>query len=83
MKSFESSKWYIKVCRYRWYIYAIYLYLKTNLNIDVILQYILDEGSLSDKNKNKLKISWKEIKAHVELSKMYKFSTKITYEREE
>jgi len=84
MISYESSKWYVKVWRQRWYLYAIFLYIKTFINIDIIVDLVLDflmEEDYSSKEKKKLKSSWKDIKKHIELSKMFKFSTK--YERED
>lgn len=82
MISYEGSKWYIKVWRQRWYAYAIFLHLKNFINVELWIDYLLYK-KLSDRDKKKLKINWKQIKQHVELSKMYKFSSKIRYEREE
>ena len=42
---------------------------------------LLLSGQLDDDTEKKMKLNWKDIKRHVELSKMYKFSTK--YERED
>ena len=80
MISYESSKWYVKVWRQRWYLYAIFLHLKNYLNPIVGIEFLLG-GKLEDDTEKKMKTNWKDIKRHVELSKMYKFSTK--YERED
>ena len=85
MISYEASKWYIKLWRQRWYIYAIFLhifknYLKLDIIVDVALDIIVDEDELSEQDK--LRQKWRDIKRHVELSKMYKFSSKTkNYER--
>ena len=84
MISYESCNWYTRLWRKRWYLYAIFLYIKTFINIDIIVDLVLDflmEEDYSSKEKKKLKSSWKDIKKHIELSKMFKFSTK--YERED
>ena len=80
MRSYESSKWYIKLWRKRWYLYAIFLHILQYFRIDLLLDFLLNH-KLTDKDKNHIKSDWKEIKRHVELSKMYKFSSK--YERED
>lgn len=71
--SYESSKWYVKVWRQRWYLYAIFLYTKSFINIDLGLEFITEE-ELSEETKEDLRQNWKYIKKHVELSKMYKFT---------
>lgn len=84
MISYESSRWYIKIWRLRWYLYAIFLYIKITINIDIITDYLLDYitgEKYSKENSKELKSNWNDIKKHVELSKMYKFSTK--YKRED
>jgi hypothetical protein len=80
MISYESCKWYVKLWRKRWYLYAIFLHIKNYINVELWIDYLLYQ-QLSDNEKKKLRISWREIKRHVELSKMYKFSSK--YERED
>lgn len=80
MISYESCKWYVKLWRKRWYLYAIFLHVKNYINVELWIDYLLYQ-QLSDNEKKKLRISWREIKRHVELSKMYKFSSK--YERED
>ena len=78
MISYESSKWYVKVWRQRWYLYAIFLYIVKYLNIEIFVDIILDfltEEDYSEKEKKKLKSNWNDIKKHIELSKMFKFST--------
>ena len=80
MISYESCKWYVKIWRKRWYLYAIFLHIKNFINVELWIDYLLFQ-ELSDDEKKKLKTSWKEIKRHVELSKMYKFSSR--YERED
>ena len=80
MISYEASKWYVKFWRQRWYLYAIFLHIKNYLNPMIGVELLL-EGKLDDDTKKTMKLNWKDIKRHVELSKMYKFSTK--YERED
>jgi len=80
MISYEASKWYVKLWRGRWYLYAIFLYIKLSIGVEIYIDYILD-SELEESSDKKLKSDWKEIKRHVELSKMYKFSAK--YERED
>lgn len=75
MISYESSKWYIKIWRHRWYIYATVLYLEKILKIGLLTDYIID-AEIGDSEKEQLSSDWKLIKKHVELSKMCKFSTK-------
>jgi hypothetical protein len=75
MISYEGSKWYVKIWRARWYLYAILLYLKEYISIDVWLEFFMNEG-FEDDVKKKFRAEWKDIKKHVELSKMYKFSAK-------
>lgn len=78
--SYESSKWHVKMWRQRWYLYAIFLHIKNYLDPMVGIELLLS-GQLDDDTEKKMKLNWKDIKRHVELSKMYKFSTK--YERED
>ena len=80
--SYEYSKWYVKIWRQRWYLYAIFLHIKNYLNPIVGIELLLG-GELEDDTEKKMKTNWKDIKRHVELSKMYKFSTKTEYERED
>ena len=82
--SYEASKWYIKMWRQRWYLYAIFLHIKLYLNVELLIDYLLNfiiNVDYEEKEEKKIKSSWKDIKRHIELSKMYKFSSK--YEREE
>lgn len=74
--SYESSKWYVKLWRTRWYLYAFYLHLKNYINVQFWIDYLLNQ-QLDDDDNKKLDKSWLDIKAHVEISKMYKFSTKV------
>ncbi len=72
MISYESSKWYIKILRKRWYFYVPFLFLKINLlQEDTIDMLIYGIGS---SDRKKLINSWFEIKKHIELSKMHKYS---------
>jgi len=80
MISYEGSKWYIKTWRKRWYIYAILLHAKNFININLWLEMLLNK-KLEGKTKKQLRKNWRDIKYHVELSKMYKFSTKRKYEK--
>lgn len=87
MISYESSKWYIKLWRHRWYLYAIYLYLKCLLRPELWLDFLLDkfkifffEDDFFEDEKKILHKKWKDIIHHVELCKMHKFSTKIERE---
>lgn len=82
MISYEASKWYVKLWRNRWYIYAIFLHIKNFLRIDFLIEYVL-ENELEDDSKKNLRSNWKEILHHIKVSKMYKFSSKINYERED
>jgi hypothetical protein len=78
--SYESSKWNIKLWRQRWYLYAIFLHLKNYINPLIWIEFLLG-GNLDSDTEKKMKINWKDIKYHVELSKMYKFSSR--YERQD
>ena len=80
MISYEGSKWYVKLWRKRWYLYAIFLHILQYFNVEVWLELLLNQ-QLEDSDKKKIKSEWKEMKRHVELSKMYKFSAK--YERDD
>lgn len=82
MISYESSKWYVKLWRMRWYLYATLLYLTYYIDIEIWIDYFLGE-KIEKKKKKELRSTWKDIIRHVELSKMYKFSTKSSNEREE
>jgi len=75
MISYESSKWYVKLWRQRWYIYATFLHVRDFINIDIGLEYLMF-SELDKKTKSKIRKNWRDIKKHVELSKMYKFSAK-------
>lgn len=75
MKSYESSKWYIKLWRMRWYIYALFLLLIHTFNPNIIIEIILHNKLYQD-SEQKVKSTWQIIKRHVELSKMHKFSSK-------
>jgi hypothetical protein len=78
--SYEGSKWHVKLWRQRWYLYAILLHLKSYINVSLWIDYLLNK-KLDKKDQKKLRTDWKQIKYHIELSKMYKFSAK--YERED
>jgi hypothetical protein len=80
--SYESSKWYIKLWRQRWYIYAGLIYIKNFINIGLWIDFILNQ-EIDEEDKKILKKDWNDFKRHIELSKMYKFSAKNNYEREE
>jgi hypothetical protein len=73
MISYESSNKLIKIWRGRWYLYAIFLYLKNSIDLDIVTDYLINDG-LEDKENEKLKQDWKDIKRHVELTKMNKYS---------
>ena len=75
MISYESSKWHTKMWRSRWYLYALFLHIKNFVDIQLWLDYLIN-NKLEDQDKKIIKSRWKEIKRHVELSKMYKFSSK-------
>jgi hypothetical protein len=81
--SYEASTWYIKIWRQRWYLYAIFLHIKNFINVELWIDYLLNTLSLNNDNDSNeiLTSKWEDIKKHVELSKMYKFSKK--YERED
>lgn len=80
MISYESCKWYIKMWRQRWYLYAIFLHIKNFIKVELWIDYLLSQ-QLDDSDNKKLRTNWRDIKRHVELSKMYKFSSR--YERED
>ena len=80
MISYESSKWYVKLWRQRWYIYAIFLHIKNFINIYIFIDLLL-EKKISGDEKDNLRSEWKDIIKHVELSKMNKFSQKNNYVR--
>jgi hypothetical protein len=82
MISYESSKWYVKMWRNRWYLYAIFLYIKELLHVEIFLEYLL-ETKLNKNQEKKLKKDWLYIKKHVELSKMLKLKHDPTLYREE
>lgn len=75
MISYESSKWYIKLWRIRWYFYAIFLLIKCTVEPSLIIEYMLNK-KLNNESKQKIRANWRIIKRHVELSKMYKFSSR-------
>lgn len=73
MISYESSKWYVKLWRTRWYLYAILLHIKNLLNIYILIDLLLYKKIDSDE-KRELRCQWKDIIKHVELSKMNKYT---------
>ena len=73
MISYKSSNKIIRIWRGRWYLYAIFLYLKNSINIDIITDYLVDD-ELEDNDREKLRQDWKDIKKHVELTRMNKYS---------
>jgi len=73
--SYESSNRCVQIWRKRWYLYAIFLHLKDYFNIKLFLDYIIDDQITYDDH-IKLRKSWKDIKRHVELTKMHKYSLK-------
>lgn len=75
MISYEASKWYIKLWRMRWYFYAIFLLLINILTPSIIIEYLINR-KIEKETEQKIEYNWKTIKRHVELSKMYKFSSK-------
>lgn len=77
--SYESSKWYVKIWRNRWYLYAIYLQFKNFIDVQLWINYLISDRHWSN-DTSVLFRKWREIRAHVEISKMYKFSTKIDRE---
>ena len=52
--SYEGSKWYVKLWRQRWYLYAITIHLKNYLNASLWIDYLLNKKL--DKNNNSLKL---------------------------
>lgn len=73
MKSYESSKWHIRLYRKRWYLYAIFLFIVETFKLSILVDYFL-EKELDEKTTETIKSDWKEIKKHVELTKMNKYS---------
>ena len=80
MISYEGSKWYVRCYRKRWYFYAIFLYIKAYMKLEIWVDLLL-YNKLEKRRRKDLRQNWREIKYHVELSKMYKFSTKRKYEK--
>lgn len=74
MISYESSKWYVKLWRIRWYLYAAFLYILLYINVELWIDYLLTK-SISDKKKLKLRKDWQDIRRHVELTKMCKYTS--------
>ena len=79
--SYEASPWYVKVWRSRWYLYALFLQTLNIMNVEIWVDFIYNGNSITDEDGKKLRSSWKEIKRHVELSKMHKYTSK--YERQD
>ena len=75
MISYEASKWYIRTWRKRWYLYAIFLHVRNFLNVDIWVDLIINE-EFDDDTRKKLRTEWKDIKRHIELTKMHKYSSK-------
>lgn len=71
MNSYESSKWYIKIWRKRWYFYIPFLFIKLKLLKFRFLGLLIEYPSKSDRKD--LINSWFDIKKHIELTKMYKY----------
>ena len=62
MISYESSKWYVKAWRSRWYLYAVLLYLKEFLKIELIIDFILSGLLLGDDTEeNRTFYHWKRL----------------------
>lgn len=76
--SYESSNLYVKIWRTRWYLYAIFLHIINYMNVTILIDFMLrnEISFLYKDDSKKLKKNWILIKKHIEISKMYKFSTK-------
>lgn len=70
MRSYESSKWYVKIWRWRWYFTIPFIFIKINKKIKI--DFLL--FGFTSNNRKKLINSWFDIKKHVELTKMSKYS---------
>jgi len=73
MKSYESSKYYIKLWRKRWYLYIPVLFIQRNLFKEKTIDMILDGGIGRTDRKNLIN-SWFDIKKHIDLTKLQKYS---------
>lgn len=73
MLSYESSKWYVKIWRKRWYFIIPFLFIKINF---IRIDYFdwLVEGELSGESEDKLWNSLGDIKRHIDLTKLKKYS---------
>ena len=80
--SYESSNLLIRIWRCRWYLYALLLHIKNYINIELWIDILLGEG-VDENITKKIKSSWNDIKRHVELSKMYKYSSKYKRDNDE
>lgn len=70
MKSYKSSKWYIKTWRKRYYIIIPFIFIKENIfKIDIIDLFLFQNIS----NKELIN-SWFDIKKHIDLTKLHKYS---------
>jgi len=74
MISYESCKWYVKMWRKRWYIYAFFLHIKNLLTINIIIELLLNK-ELENEENAELRTEWRYIVRHVELNKMCKLTT--------
>ena len=83
MISYESCNWYTRLWRKRWYLYAIFLHIKNYIDVELWIDLILNQIGFDVEDEKKSKKIKYEIKRHVELSKMYKFSTKYNRENDE
>lgn len=72
MKSYEASKWYVKLWRKRWYFLIPFIFFKRNLLNTKLIEMIF-EGATKD-DRAKMINSWFDIKKSIELTKMHKYS---------
>jgi hypothetical protein len=72
MKCYESSKWYVRIWRKRWYFIIPCIFIKRNIWHPRTLNMIIEQPNKHDR---KILInSWFEIKKHIELTKLQRFS---------
>ena len=72
MKSYEGSKWHVKIWRKRWYFIIPFIFLKMNLFKEKTIDILIEGVGRNDRKR--LINSWFAIKKHVELTKLHKYS---------
>lgn len=70
IKSYESCKWYVKIWRSRWYFIIPFIFIKRNFKISYLFFIYQPDSTEREKSIN----SWFDIKKHIELCKLHKYS---------